>query len=221
MLRMLDPTETHSFTRLGRIGPLPSLCKVLAWVASGCAAVGVAAVLVANGPVPLPARQPTTAALADASSQFFFVTNLSSSGSGSLRAAIRRADASSAGVSSVIDFSVHGIIPLSSRLPAISRAVTIDGTSAPTYVTGGPPVVEINCNGQGGLLFAARSAGSQLLGVAVDNAHGNGVTIDARFITLNHDYVGVNLAGARFGNHGAGVYLSATSSRVRIGLNSA
>ena len=50
---------------------------------------------------------------------------------------------------------------------------------------------------------------SQLLAVAVDNAGGNGVTLNASSITLNFDSIGVNLAGAAFGNSGDGVYVSA------------
>ena len=83
------------------------------------------------------------------------------------------------------------------------------------------PVVEINANGHAGIVFAAGSAGSQLLGVAVDNANGPGVTLDASSITLSGDYIGVNLAGAAFGNRGDGVYIAPTSSNNRIGLNTA
>jgi hypothetical protein len=79
--------------------------------------------------------------------------------------------------------------------------------------------VEIDCNGHAGLRFAPGSAGSRLLGVAVDNAGGNGVTLNAGSITLDGDYVGLDLSGAAFGNHGAGVYVSASSSRNLIGLN--
>jgi parallel beta-helix repeat protein len=97
--------------------------------------------------------------------------------------------------------------------------VTIDARSAPTYISGGPPVVEIDCNTHTGLQFAAGSGGSRLLGVAVDNASGDGVTLNASSITLNGDYIGLDLTGAAFGNNGAGVYISATSSRNLIGLN--
>ena len=81
-------------------------------------------------------------------------------------------------------------------LPAIARKVTIDATSVPTHVSGGPPVVVLDCNGQPGLLFAAGSGGSQLLGVAVDDVNGNGVTLDAGSVTLDDNYIGLNLAGA-------------------------
>ncbi len=149
------------------------------------------------------------------------VANLADSGAGSLRAAISAADAVSPGRSAVIGFAVAGTIRLASGLPAISREVTIDARPAQTRAGGGPPAVEIDCNGHAGLRFAPGSAGSRLLGVAVDNAGGNGVTLNAGSITLDGDYVGLDLSGAAFGNHGAGVYVSASSSRNLIGLNGA
>ena len=140
---------------------------------------------------------------------------------GSLRAAISAADAISPGRSAVIGFAVAGTIRLASGLPAISRQVTIDARTARTRAGSGGPAVEIDCNGHAGLRFAPGSAGSRLLGVAVDNAGGNGVTLNAGAITLDGDYVGLDLSGAAFGNHGAGVYVSASSSRNLIGLNGA
>ncbi len=149
----------------------------------------------------------------------FTVSNLNDAGAGSLRAAIQAANADSSETPAVIQFSVGGTITLTSDLPEISRNVTIDATSAPGHVDGGAPVVEIDCNQQGGLVFAAGSDGSRLLGLAVDNASGNGVTLNAGSITLNDNYIGLNLAGAAYGNGGDGVYVSATSSNNLIGLN--
>jgi hypothetical protein len=164
-------------------------------------------------------RAPGVLAAAPAQSQIFLVNNLGDSGPGSLRAAINNTNALSPGASAIIHFSVNGIINLASQLPAISRTVIVDATSAPTHVSGGPPVVEVNCDGNGGLWFAAGSGGSQLLGVAVDNASSDGITLSAGSITLNDDYVGLNLAGAIFGNGGDGVHVLPTSSQNQIGLN--
>src|SRR6266545_3498655 len=111
------------------------------------------------------AQAPRTSTFTSASSRSIVVTNLKSSGAGSLRAAIRAVNAGSLGRSSVIDFSIDGTITLASQLPAISSKVTIDARSAPAYIGG-------------------------------------------------------DLAGAASGNHGDGVYVSATSSRNLIGLNS-
>ena len=147
------------------------------------------------------------------------VTNLDDTGAGSLRAAIVSANATSAGDSTLISFAVNGTITLASPLPAIARTVEIDATSAPTYVSGGPPVVALDFNGHPGLQFAVGSGGSELLGVAVDDASGNGVTLDAQSVTLNDNYIGLNLAGAAAGNGNNGVYVSATSAGNFIGLN--
>ena len=152
-------------------------------------------------------------------SQTFVVSSLSDTGPGSLRAAILSANATPAGDSTLISFSVNGTITLASPLPTIARKVTIDATSAPTHVSGGPPVVALDFNGHPGLLFGAGSGGSQLLGVAVDDASGNGVTLDAGSITLNDNYIGLNLAGAAAGNGGNGVFVWAESNGNFIGLN--
>src|SRR5450755_1844060 len=151
--------------------------------------------------------------------QTFVVTSLGDVGPGSLRAAIDSANATSGQDSTLISFAVHGTITLASPLPAIPREVAIDATSAPTYVSGGPPVVALDFNGYTGLLFAVGASGSELLGVAVDDASGNGVTLDAQSVTLNDNYIGLNLAGAAAGNGNNGVYVSATSAGDFIGLN--
>ncbi len=148
------------------------------------------------------------------------VSTRSDSGAGSLRAAIEAANSAAAGTATDITFSVNGTITLASALPAITNEVTIDGTSAPTYTAGRAPVVEINCDGHAGLRFSSGSADSELLGVAVGDASGNGVTLDADAITLNGDYIGLDLAGAADGNHGDGVFVSSDSSEDMIGLNS-
>ncbi|HWB51841.1 MAG TPA: FG-GAP-like repeat-containing protein [Stellaceae bacterium] len=149
----------------------------------------------------------------------FVVSNLDDSGAGSLRAAIAAANADTSGTPTVINFTVNGTITLASALPTITHTVTIDATSAPTYTAGGPPVVAFDFNHNAGLVFGAGSDGSQLLGVAIDNAGGNGVTLDAGAITLNNNYIGLDLSGAAAGNSGDGVFVAATSSNNLIGLN--
>ena len=183
--------------------------------AAGClASITAVATL---GPVPAASA---AGGLRAAFSQTFTVTTLADSGAGSLRAAISAANAAAGpGSASDIAISVSGIIALRRALPAITSEVTIDGTTAPGYVSGGPPKVEIQCGGSGGLDFAAGSAGSQLLGLAVDDARGNGVTLNADAITVNDDYIGLNLAGRADGNRGNGLFVTANSSSDSIGLN--
>src|ERR1700733_7504388 len=115
---------------------------------------------------------------------------------------------------------VAGVITLASELPTITRDTTIDGTSAPGYTAGGAPVVEVNCNGKAGLVFGKGSAGSELLGLAVGAARGSGGALGAGHITVNDDYLGLNLTGGALGNRGAGLYAGPTSSNDLIGLNS-
>jgi parallel beta-helix repeat protein len=143
------------------------------------------------------------------------VTNLDDSGTGSLRAAIDAANSDQSLTPTVINFTVSGTIVLSTDLPSITHAVTIDATSP----TSSAPVVAIDCNGQAGLTFAAGSDGSQLLGLSIGHASGNAVTLDAGSITLDKNYIGLNPAGDIFSNAGDGVYVSSRSSNNRIGLN--
>ena len=148
----------------------------------------------------------------------FTVTNLNDSGAGSLRAAIQAADNAS-GTASTIVFNVSGSITLASDLPPITQSVTIDATHAPGATTGGAPVVGIDFNSHGGLTFASGSDGSSLLGVAVGNASGNGITIASSNVTIAGDYVGLTTAGTALGNGAAGIYITSTSSDNTIGSN--
>ncbi len=59
------------------------------------------------------------------------MSNLGDAGVGSLRQAIIDANGNSSGVTDVIHLSVAGTIPLASALPAVTRAVLIDGATAP------------------------------------------------------------------------------------------
>jgi Periplasmic copper-binding protein (NosD) len=210
--------------RLPRRGSLfaaapASIIRAIA--AAGLAASASAAVV--TGPAGAAQAAATVAASSavatPAAPRSIVVTTLSDSGRGSLRAAIQAADTGLPGRSAVISFLVHGIVTLASPLPVISRPVTINGASAPTYVSGGAPVVEINCNGNTGLRFVTGSSDSRLLAIAVDNASGDGVTLNVGPITLNSNYIGVNLTGAAFGNRGDGVYVSRTSTGNLIGRN--
>ncbi|WP_428669137.1 beta strand repeat-containing protein [Reyranella sp.] len=148
----------------------------------------------------------------------FTVTNLNDSGAGSLRAAIQGSNAGPAGVANTISFSpgLTGTITLISDLPAISRQTSIVSGST---TTGTAPTIGIDFNGHAGLVFAAGSDGSQLVGLSVGNANGHGITLNASHITLNNDYVGVALNGSALGNTGDGVYVSAGSAGNSIGYN--
>ena len=79
--------------------------------------------------------------------------------------------------------------------------------------------MEIDGNGQAGLEFAPGSSGSRLLALAVDDAGGDGVTLEASNITLDRNYIGLSPSGAAFGNHGDGVFVAASSYANTIGEN--
>jgi parallel beta-helix repeat protein len=149
----------------------------------------------------------------------FAVTTLGNSGPGSFRSAIEAANVDTSGTPTEIDFAVKGTIALDSDLPAIGHAVVINGLSAPGYAPGGAPVVELACNSHTGLNFATGADGSQLLGLAVADASGNGVTLNAGSVRLNANYIGLDLQGAALGNRADGVYIAASSSHDQIGYN--
>jgi len=146
------------------------------------------------------------------------VTTLADSGPGSLRDAIETVNAAG-DPASTINFAVAGTIVLGSDLPPITAKVTIDGMSAPGHVAGGPPVVGINCDGNLGLLFHAGSDGSQLLGMSVGGAGGQGVGLIGSGITLDGNYIGLDVNGALLGNAGSGVAVFGPSGGNFIGIN--
>jgi hypothetical protein len=147
------------------------------------------------------------------------VTSLQDSGVGSLRWAINSANASGRRRGAVIDFDSAGVISLVSALPAIAVKTDLDATTAPGYAAGGPPVVEINCRDRAGLVLRAGAAGAHLLGIAIGNARGAGVTLNASHVTVNADYIGLSRTGSALGNRGAGIFVASRSSGDLIGGN--
>lgn len=182
-------------------------------VAAGAAALAVpASVALAAEPASSPVRGTAPAAV-----RIIVVRSLASSGPRTLRSAIKTANSLS-GVT-IIDFGVAGVIKLASALPAIAGHIVIDARTAPGHKAGGPPVVEIDCNGHPGLRFGRGSGGAALAGFAIGNASGSGVTLTSRGAVITANYIGLNLAGTAFGNRGDGVFASRSASGNAIGLN--
>lgn len=154
-----------------------------------------------------------------ASSVTAVVSTTQNSGAGSLRAALVAANRRSKKTVTTITFSTAGTIVLTSNLTPITRRVVINATSAPGYVSGGAPVVGLNANGKDAFRFDSGSAGSQLLGVAVTKARGNGVTLNAGGITVNDNHIGLTVSGSAAGNRGSGVYVARSSKKNKIGIN--
>ncbi|WP_426573525.1 DUF4214 domain-containing protein [Aquihabitans sp. McL0605] len=63
-----------------------------------------------------------------------------------LRAAIQEADATPGAATVTITFAATGSIRPVTKFPAISRPVTIDGSTAPGYTVAGGPLVRITCD---------------------------------------------------------------------------
>ncbi len=204
-----------TMTRKGHFAAAAGLLAGAATVLAGSAATAAtvlagSAATAATLPGPHPDLPPAYA-------RTVTVTRLASSGPGSLRAAINTANTGVPGRPTLIRFAVRGTITLASPLPAVSRNTTINGTTAPGYASA--PVVEIDCNGLAGLEFGPGSSGSRLLALAVDDASGDGVTLEASNITLDRNYIGLSPSGAAFGNHGDGVFVAASSWGNTIGEN--
>lgn len=153
-------------------------------------------------------------------SEYYTVTNLSDSGTGSFRQAIINANTAPAGQYSGITFGIAGTITLASDLPAITSRVLIDGTTAPGFSASTGPTVAVDfVNSYNGLSFKMGSAGSGVSGLAVIRSSGNGITLNAGDIVLLLNQIGVNLSGADAGNAYDGIYIASTSNNNRIGSN--
>ncbi|AYV75344.1 MAG: hypothetical protein Terrestrivirus1_218 [Terrestrivirus sp.] len=142
------------------------------------------------------------------------VSNLSDSGEGSLRCAINE---SKKYKYSNIVFSVTGLILLQSALPVIASKVTINATRLPSNSLS--PLVEIDCNGNNGIVFAKKSSGSEILGLAITNSSGNGITIVSNCIFIHQNYIGIDLNGNKKGNKENGILISSKSKGNKIGSN--
>ena len=153
----------------------------------------------------------------------FVVTTVADDGAGSLRQAIRDANAAP-GVDD-ISFNIPGATPavktinLASPLEPITDVVTIDGTTQPGYEPDpnvpATPVIELNGAAAGatanGLTIASSDPGlaSNIVGLAINRFGGNGILItgDGNFVA--ECSIGTNPAGtaAGPGNGGHGVLI--------------
>ena len=153
----------------------------------------------------------------------FTVFSLADSGDGSLRAAITSVNGDPPGLADEIDFSVAGVIQLTSgALPAITNTVKIDGSTAPGFA--GTPVVEIDNNGFAGLTLSG--SGSTLDSLSIANANGAGVTLNGSFgsgfeggafgqnISVVGNYIGLALDGLIAANTGYGVQINESDSTI-------
>jgi hypothetical protein len=143
------------------------------------------------------------------------VSNLLDNGDGSLRCAINE---SKKYKYSNIVFSVVGLIQLKSALPVITSKVTVNATTVPNYNL--IPLIEVDCNGNNGIVLAQKSSGSEILGLAITNSSGNGITIASNAIFVHQNYIGIDLNGIQKGNKENGILISSKSKGNKIGSNS-
>jgi hypothetical protein len=145
----------------------------------------------------------------------FTVTNLNDLGNGSLRQAILLSNAAPG--PNAIDFGVAGTINVGAvSLPAITDPVTIDGSTAPGFA--GSPVVTVDFRGTQGLDFAIGSDGSNLKALSLVGAGNAGVTLDASYVTVQGNYIGLRADGETVaGNAGDGVQIDPSSRGDVIG----
>jgi hypothetical protein len=138
----------------------------------------------------------------------YTVSSLADSGAGSLRAAITSVNSDDEFSGDVIDFSVAGVIQLTSgALPAITSQVKIDGTTAPGFVN--VPVVEIDNHGFAGLNIGAPN--SSLASLSIVNANGPGVRLEGATSTVVGNYIGLALDGSVAPNTGVGLFVDLTN----------
>jgi hypothetical protein len=159
------------------------------------------------------------AGLADSRGATFIVTSANDSGSGSLRAAILNANATTA--ADTITFSIGTgahTINLLSALPAITNAV-IDGTTQPGY--NGKPLIELNGSGVpfgSGLLLSGGT--NTIRGLIINRFGYDGIDIvGGGTNTIAGNYIGTDSNGTgALGNGYEGIYVYNSCSNVLGGI---
>ena len=162
------------------------------------------------------------------------VTSLADSGAGSLRSAILAANAVSYNISftknglmtltpepesnTIISFATNGVISLASPLPYVTKTVTIDGTTAPGYVSN--PIVCVNFQGNSGFIVAPGASGSAISGLSLINASGAALTLQASDVQVSGNFIGLAMDGSIAANSGDGILATKTSSNNLIGGDS-
>ncbi len=152
----------------------------------------------------------------------FLVTNTNTSGAGSLRQAILDANANNP-VHDTITFDIPGVantIILASPLPAITDAVTIDGTTDPDYDSTLPPIIAISggalASGDG-LVLDTGSDNSIIKGLVIQNFPGDGIVIRTDGNTIQTNCIGTTLGCNDNGDNNNGIVIELGASGNVIG----
>lgn len=153
----------------------------------------------------------------------FSVTETADAGAGSLRQAILDANASSGADTITFDIgAATKSIALTSPLPAISEAVTIDATTQSGFA--GIPIVELSGAAAGGGVdgFDIQAASCVVRGFAINGFTGRGVVVSASSCIIEGNHIGTNLAGtAIVANGGSGIVINSAGSTIIGGLTPA
>jgi hypothetical protein len=143
----------------------------------------------------------------------YVVTTLAASGTGSLAAAIERAndDRCGRGERDSIVFAVAGTIEVEAGLPTLTAPVDLDATTAPGYAPG-VPVVELAGEGTGaGLTVGTGASGSRIAGLAITGFE-TGIVVEA-----DGTEIAANLIAR---NSGAGIRVEPGATETTISANS-
>ena len=151
----------------------------------------------------------------------YTVTNTSSSGAGSLAAAITGSD--SAGVSNVINFDITTgsapyVISLPSGLPTVSATVSIEGNTQPGYTNA--PLIELDGTGSSSGISGLYITASHCVidGLVISGFASDGIVTSGNDNSVFGCYIGTNAGGnAALANAGYGVDLFGTATGNTIG----
>src|SRR5262249_24269481 len=114
-----------------------------------------------------------------------------------------------------IKFNIPGggvhTITLSSKLPAVSDVIVIDGTSQPGFA--GIPLIEINGNNISGNGFFINGGSSSIKSLIINHFDGSGIILGGDGNTVVGNYIGTNAAGtAAIANTGDGILIGSSNN---------
>lgn len=129
------------------------------------------------------------------------------------------------GSDGAIYFSTGGLFNPGVALPAITRPLILDGTTASTYNPSDPgqaPVVTLSGfwipGTPNGLRLTENADGSQILGLRIVGYGGDGIQLDgADSVRIDRSHVGIEASGGPRGNGGDGIDIGAFSTSATIG----
>lgn len=159
-------------------------------------------------------------------STFTVTSTADTTATGTLRWAITQSDNTTG--PSTVDFEIAGTgvqtINLTSALPAITRPVTIDGTSQMGYSSSPvlAPVIVLNGSGAGtsavGLSLTSSATGTTVKGLVIEDFAGGGVVINGGSMdTITDELIGLTAAGTVAApNGGNGVTIEGNATKNTI-----